>query len=332
MKTFKQLLRVAAVAAIVCGASGLRADTETVNGITWRYMVDNGNAKIVGNEGYSYNMSGDIIIPSTFGGYPVTSIGDFAFFSCYRMDSITIPDGVTSIGNNVFVSCESLTSITIPDSVTRIGNYAFSSCESLTSITIPDSVTSIGEWAFSGCKSLTSITIPDSVTSIGNYAFARCSSLRSVTMPGSIKGMGYDVFYECSSSLKIEKTFAWKYVIKDGGAVIINADNPSISVIPTTTANEIKIPDTLGGCPVTAIGDNAFLGCYGITSVIIPSSVKTIGANAFKGCKKIISITLPKGVDSIGDGAFSGCTGLLSITIPDSIASIGKEAFAYAQN
>jgi hypothetical protein len=89
--------------------------------------------------------TGDLVIPDTIGGNPVTSIGDYAFYIC---TSLTIPDSVTSIGANAFRSCSSLTSITIPDGVTSIGDLAFWNCTSLTGITIPDGVTSIGEGAF----------------------------------------------------------------------------------------------------------------------------------------------------------------------------------------
>ena len=78
---------------------------------------------------------------------------------------------MTSIGDYAFYYCTGLTSVTIGNSVTRIGEYAFQSCTRLTSVTIPNSVTSIGYQAFSRCSGLTSITIPNSVTSIGNNAF-----------------------------------------------------------------------------------------------------------------------------------------------------------------
>jgi len=90
----------------------------------------------------------------------VTHIGNWAFYVCDRLSSITIPDSVIHIGDSAFSWCKSLTSITIPDSVTHIGNEAFSECTSLSFITIPDSVIHIGDSAFSWCKSLTSITIP----------------------------------------------------------------------------------------------------------------------------------------------------------------------------
>ena len=92
---------------------------------------------------------------------------------------------VTSIGDYTFYYCESLTSVTIPNSVTSIGWYAFKGCSSLTSITIPNSVKSIGYAAFLGCTSLTSITIPNSVKSIGEGAFLKCSSLTSVKYTGT---------------------------------------------------------------------------------------------------------------------------------------------------
>ena len=67
--------------------------------------------------------------------------------SDYRslVKSAVIAEGVTSIGEFAFYDCRSLTSVTIPDSVTSIGRYAFYKCTSLTSVTIPDSVTRIGD-------------------------------------------------------------------------------------------------------------------------------------------------------------------------------------------
>ena len=107
----------------------------------------------------------------------VTSIGDYAFYSCDGLTSVVLPEGVTSIGDYAFFRCDSLTSVDIPGSVTSIGDCAFYRCTGLTSIVIPGSVISIGAGAFSWCDSLTSVVIPGSVTSIGDYAFYGCDSL-----------------------------------------------------------------------------------------------------------------------------------------------------------
>ena len=78
---------------------------------------------------------------------------------------------------------------------------------------------------------------------------------------------------------------------------------------------------------MTSIGEEAFYGCRGLTSVTIGNSVTSIGEEAFYGCKALTSVTIPNSVTSIGNYAFLGCSGLTSITIPNSVTSIGNYAF-----
>ena len=264
--------------------SAIAEDGEYTEGY-YTYTVENGEATITGCDN---SISGEVVIPDTLGGYPVTSIGYEAFCNCTGLTSITIPNSVTSIGDSAFSDCTGLTSITIPDSVTSIGEYAFAWCESLTSITIPDSVTSIGEYAFYDCAGLTSITIPDSVTSIGCYAYYNTSYYNNDS------NWENDVLYIGNHLIKAKDSFSGDYDIK--------------------------------GVTKT-IADNAFLYCTGLTSITIPDSVTSIGNYAFSGCAGLTSITIPNGVTSIGDGAFAYCSGLTSITIPDSVTSIGCDAY-----
>ena len=96
--------------------------------------------------------------------------------------------------------------------------------------------------------------------------------------------------------------------------------------------NWAKEPKTVEiGTNVTSIGNAAFSGCSGLTSVTIPSSVTSIGDGAFEGCSGLTSVTIPSGVTSIESSAFSGCRGLTSVTIPSSVTSIGEYAFSWCR-
>ena len=78
---------------------------------------------------------------------------------------------------------------------------------------------------------------------------------------------------------------------------------------------------------VTSIYNEAFRGCTGLTSIVIPNSVTSIRIQTFYGCSSLTSVEIPNSVTSIGNYAFKGCTGLTSIEIPSSVTSIGEEAF-----
>ena len=79
---------------------------------------------------------------------------------------------------------------------------------------------------------------------------------------------------------------------------------------------------------VTSIGDSAFSGCIGLTSITLPSGVTSIGDYAFSSCRGLTSLTLPSGVTEIGEGVFWECIGLTSLTLPSGLTKIGNSAFS----
>ncbi len=90
---------------------------------------------------------------------------------------------------------------------------------------------------------------------------------------------------------------------------------------------EVVIPEQIGGKTVVEIGDGAFRGCAGLTSVTIPGCVEDIGDEAFYNCSELRMVTIYDGVSEIGDRAFGG-TALRGIYVPPSIDDIGDGAFS----
>ena len=209
----------------------------------------------------------------------VTTLGDYAFQGCSGLLNVIIPNSVTSIGISAFALCSSLTSVTIPDLITSIENSTFSSCESLTSVTIPNTVTSIGTNAFLNCTSLTSVIIPNSVTTIGNSAFSVCTSLTSVTIPNSVKSIGKRAFASCKALNSI--------IVEKGNTQYDSRDNCNAIIESNTNTLIVGCQNTVIPNSVTCIGEYAFSGCNGLTSITIPNSVKSIREYAFQYCLKL---------------------------------------------
>ena len=142
----------------------------------FKYTITDGKATVT-----QYAGSGDVQIPATLDGCPVTAIGNWAFEFCSGVTSVTMPDSVTTIGERAFYDCTSLESVIIGDSVTIIGYAAFAYCDNLTSVVIGDSVTSIGDGAFAYCDSLSDVYYTGTARqwqqiSIGYYNFELSSA------------------------------------------------------------------------------------------------------------------------------------------------------------
>ena len=242
----------------------------------------------------------DITIPTDFGRFSVTAIGDDAFRGCSALKKVTIPQSVTSIGDSAFAGCHNLDSLTINDAATPIGRRAFAECPLTTTLSLGKKITTIGDSAFYDCRGLTSVTIPQSVTSIGQKAFNSCISLTTLSfgeksfgenIETNIKTIGDDAFYYC-----IE-------------------------------LKSVTIPQS-----VTSIGKEAFAQCHDLHSLAINGAIESMGRLAFAGCTSLTTLSLGENIKTIGANAFNSCSGLTSVTIPENVTTIRPGTFSYCKH
>ncbi len=105
-------------------------------------------------------------------------------------------------------------------------------------------------------------------------------------------------------------------------------DSITITGFVSNVSGPLEIPESIRGKPVTAIGDNAFVGMAQPTSLSIPDSVIRIGSKAFWGCRSLVSVKLGSGVSNVGESAFHSCESLEEINIPPALNTISSGMFS----
>ncbi len=287
----------------------------------------------------------------------IRQISGAAFNNCSDIISVTMPNSVTSIDMYAFRGCTGLTSVTLPDSLTKIGLNAFINCSGLTSVTIGNLVESIGESAFGHCDNLEAVyytgtitqwceitfddndanplyyahnlyinnnivddlVIPEAITKIKPYSFWGASCLTSVSIHNSVTNISNTAFVNCSGVETI--------VVESGNTTYDSRDDCNAIIETATNILVAGCMNTIIPNSVTGIGERAFYGCSGLTSVTIPNLVTSIGGHAFRDCSGLTSVTIPNSVTNIEKFTFYGCSGLISVTIPNSVTAIGSLAF-----
>ena len=205
-----------------------------------------------------------------------------------QIRKVVIKDGVTSIGSCAFWEC-GVTGVEIPSSVTAIGNSAFSS-SSIISVTIPSSVKTIGDSAFYKCQNLGSVTIREGVETIGQNAFNACTSLTSIALPASIKEVGAAAFFQCQKLTSA--------VFAPGSNQVKLGDNIFTQCYYLMN---VTLPRN-----IDRIGEGMFQNCMMLAGVEIPQGAESIGGSAFAS-SGLSTVIIPDSVKQIGIAAFSNC-------------------------
>ena len=361
-KTFSKILSLILTVILTVGMFGvfefeIRSDAQEYENNDWIYSLGDtdGFATIDSYEG----TDAVVEIPSMLGGKEVKVIGAAAFMGNKTLKEVTIPSTVTEIRVNAFSDCTALKTVNMTDGVTSI-NESFKNT-AIETITIPSTVRYLYIGAFAGCK-ISKILVEGEHSGILNFSFSTAESKRlnedaeiifkglpKVNTDLSLRKNKFVFSYEdgnyCyrpnysdeSEETIIDKKLNVEYKIVNGEATIVRA-------------NSNIIPDTLGGYPVTAIGEFAYsehsdVGSswnspvntnhvYGFKKLVVPEGVKTIGRYAFSAniFSYLEEIVLPESLEYIGYCAFYNNKFLKSITIPSGVKSIPDRLFYNCPN
>ena len=315
-----------------------------------------------------------VVIPGS-----VKLIGGSSFQMCDGLTLVRIMEGVTEIAEYAFYGCGSLQTLSVPDSLTIIGKSAFCDCKSLTALSGGSGLTRIEDNAFSGCAELRLVTLSESITSIGRDVFFGCSSLEEMTVPfvgdhevtstiwdrtENVYPFGY--FFGMRKYEGSKEVYMYKSEKGNYGSALYYVP---ISLRRVTVLRGVIGPRCFSGCELTSvtlgkdvinIGEQAFYGCWNLSSLSIGDGVAEIAPGAFYRTS-LQAITVAEGnpvyysegncvieretkvlilggsaseipadgsVNTIGCGAFGYRWGLASLVIPDPVTSIGSFAFA----
>lgn len=216
---------------------------------------------------------------------------------------------VVSVAEGMHLPLSRDSTLILPDSVTfegrtyvvdGVGRYAFHNRQEIKHVLITETIRHIDEGAFKLCANMESVHVSSSLDLLDAYAFSGCHRLNEIKV---------DICNE-------------RYDSRDNCNAVIDREYNSLVLGCQAT----RIPQG-----VTAIGDYAFVGQVGLSTLVIPEGVESLGVGAFEDCTGLSHVSLPQSLKSIGSSAFYGCVSLEEVYIPDSVRYIGVQVLAGCQ-
>ena len=227
----------------------------------------------------------------------------------YRYD---VGDGIGIVQSGIGAVDSSLNIPAAIDSqsVVTIGRYAFADCGDIEAVAIPPSVAEIGNSAFAGCSNLLQVTLASDIRTltVGGNAFEAATTVTIENKPGyefvgwtNAVGRFISDPFHSTSAVTVAPVWqrtetvsidghTWTFVVSENGHATIG-NGKEVAVDPEPVG-DLAIPDEICGYPVTGIGDHAFAGCEGLTSITIPSNVTSVGYGMFEGCMGLTNVVI----------------------------------------
>ena len=246
----------------------------------------------------------------------VTRIGEYAFWDCYQMTSVSIGDTVKTIGAWAFESCYTLTGVVLPDSVNTVEHYAFGSCKNLQSVAIGSGIRTIESQAFDYCKNLKTVTIgaPEIVVDTWTRCFPENAAVTYAPADDNVVCETWNIGSYDETDVTATLYASGRLVIEGRGGFDQSPWSKKIT--------SVEIKDG-----ITGIGSQVFENCRSLRSVTMADSVTSVEWRAFRVCTAMEAIHLSENLKYIRGYAFEGCSALKSLVIPNSVQQIDHSAF-----
>ena len=269
--------------------------------LTYFRWTDSDGRDHVKITGYTGTLPNELVIPDRIEGAPVDEIGQAAF-KWGTFESVQLPKGLKQIHDNAFENGR-LKTITLPEGLEFIGTRAFQNNHAGGVLVLPASTLGIYD-CFCG-NDFTAVIVLSENIYFGNYPFDGdyfiyahasvfenniCFSSVECNITISFEELPFDMITQPT-----ETEGAFRYAVADGKAYLVSCD----------ASGEVKVPDTLGGCPVAELLPGAFSTAKELTVLELPDSVEKIGSWCFKGCAKLEKLVCPKNLKEIGRKVFS---------------------------
>ena len=251
------------------------------------------------------------------------AIGPRAFQEQPLKGSLIIPEGVKEIGEGAFGGCNNLTgTLSLPSTLEIIGELSFSACGFTCELLLPQNLNKIEEKAFFNCYGLYgNLILPEGLSKIESGVFCNCKNLTgNLIIPQNVKEIKSEAFNYCSGlNGKLTLSEGLEYI---GLQAFYCCNFRGPLIFPSTLkgigdnafsynmfSGELKLPSSL-----QELGSGAFAYCPRIIGTLeIPENITAIKEQAFLGCISIEKIVLPSKIDVIKSDAFENCFGMESI-------------------
>lgn len=335
----------------IVSVNTVMADAEALVSGDWQYSISELNGLII-IDGYT-GTDPVVTVPSDINGKAVTEIGAEAFYQNTTITEVTVPSSVRTIRTDAFTGCGLLEKVNLNEGLTEI--HSSFKQTAIESITIPSTVKYLSEDAFAdgAVKEIIIEAEYASFLSVWHTSHNPIDESTEIIFKGipkvstdlSLRNKGFYSYrkdgYYCyrpdysGETPEIHISGDYTYSLDSGNATIIRCKN--------FTDEEIVVPDTLDGYPVTAIGDFAFSAAsdvgaswgnttitytYNYTKITLPEGVKTIGRYAFAENKNLKEVVLPESLTDFNYCAFMNCKNLESVNIPDGIECLPDFLFS----